>query len=93
MKNQPSFFELSPDELSTLASLVAIGISKGLNVQEISSLGNFITAVGTLMTTISAQIELLTVQKEEQQKEVQTDDVQKQIKELKEQMQKILNEK
>lgn len=67
-----------------MANLVAIGFSKRLNVQEINSLDNFITAVKTLMTTIGAQIELLTVQKEEQQKEVSTDEMQKQIKELRE---------
>ncbi|MCC5467853.1 hypothetical protein [Pelosinus baikalensis] len=83
---QMLFFELSPDELTILAALVALGFSKSLDGNQTNVLGNFLAAVGTLMTMIVAQEQALVVQKEETQS-----DVQKQIKELQGQMQKILN--
>lgn len=94
-KCQMLFFELSSDELTILAALVALGFSKSLDVNQTNILGNFLAAVGTLMTTIVAKEQALDVPKDETQvekKETQPD-VQKQIKELQEQMQKILNNK
>lgn len=82
---QMLFFELSPDELTILAALVALGLSKSLDLNQTNVLGNFLAAVGTLMTTIVAEKQALGVQNETQS------DVQKQIKELQDQMQKILN--
>jgi len=82
---QMLFFELSPDELTILAALVALGLSKSLDLNQTNVLGNFLAAVGTLMTTIVAETQALDVQNETQS------DVQKQIKELQDQMQKILN--
>lgn len=60
MENEMLFFELSTDELTILASLVALGFSKGLTAEQINVLGNFLAAVGTLMTTIVAQDQALT---------------------------------
>lgn len=52
---QMLFFELSPDELTILAALVALGFSKSLDLNQTNVLGNFLAAVGTLMTTIVAE--------------------------------------
>lgn len=92
---QMLFFELSPEELTILAALAALGFSKSLDVNQTNVLGNFLAAVGTLMTTIVAQEQALDVQKKETQVEKKgtQPDVQKQIKELQEQMQKILDKK
>ncbi|SDD66085.1 hypothetical protein [Sporomusa acidovorans] len=87
MENEMLFFELSTDELTILAVLVALGFSKGLNINQINVLGNFLAAVGTLMTMIVAQEQALT----SLQQEKQADDVQNQIKELEQQIQQILN--
>lgn len=93
MKNEMLFFELSTDELTFLASLVALLLSRGLNADQINVLGNFIIAVGSLMTTIAAQEAALIAQNEKQQNEKNSDDVQKQIKELQEKIQQILEKK
>lgn len=89
------FFELSSDELTILASLVTLGFSKGLTADQMNILGNFLAAVGTLMTTIAAKEQALTTieQKKQQEQEKQSDDTQQQIKELQEKIQQILEEK
>ena len=79
------FFELSPEELTILATLLALSFYKSLNLDQANVLGNFLAAVGTLMTAIVAEKQVLDAQNKPQV------DVQKQIKELQEQMQKILN--
>ena len=89
MKNEMLFFELSTDELTFLASLIALILSRGLNADQINILGNFIVAVGSLMTTIAAQEAALIAQSEKNS----NDDVQKQIKELQEKVQQILEKK
>ncbi len=48
--------DLSGCELVTLASIVAVTISKGLTAGEINTLGNFFTAIGTNLTTIAGQM-------------------------------------
>lgn len=82
---QMLFFELSPEELTILAALLALSLYKSLSLDQTNVLGNFLAAVGTLMTAIVAEKQVLDAQNQPQI------DVQKQIKELQDQMQKILN--
>lgn len=90
MENDILFFELSRDELTLLASLVALALSKRLDVDQINILGNFLAAVGTLMATIAAQEAVFIAQQEEAENENQANDVLRQIKELQEKVQQIL---
>jgi hypothetical protein len=90
MENKIVFFELSSDELTIWASIIAIAISKELNLDQINILGNFLAAVGTLMTTIAAQEVTILAEQEKKEKEKQAEDVQKQIKEIQEIIHQIL---
>jgi hypothetical protein len=72
----------SPDQLSILASVVAISLAKDKSANEVNVLGNFIAAVGAQLLTIAAQQESL---KSQQEKENQIADLKKQIKDLKSQ--------
>lgn len=45
---------LSGSELVTFSALFSILLSNGLTSSEIDTLGNFLTAVGTNLTTIAA---------------------------------------
>lgn len=45
---------LSGAELVALAAIISIFISDGLNANEIDTLGNFFTALGTNLTTIAS---------------------------------------
>lgn len=51
-----SLNNLSGCELVALASIIAIEISKGLTADEINTLGNFFTAIGSNLTAIGGQI-------------------------------------
>ncbi|EPY2302884.1 hypothetical protein [Clostridium sporogenes] len=46
---------ISPEELALLANLIALELSKGKNANELNVLGNLLAAVGTIISTISAQ--------------------------------------
>lgn len=46
---------LSPNELSIAATAIAIAIAEGRTADEVNVLGNFIIAVGSILTTIAAQ--------------------------------------
>lgn len=46
---------MSPKQLSILATLVAIELSEGLDNNALNVLGNFLTAVSSIMLTIAAQ--------------------------------------
>ncbi|MBW5457480.1 hypothetical protein GPJ60_08450 [Clostridium sporogenes] len=46
---------ISPEELALLANLIALELSKGKNANELNVLGNVLAAVGTIISTISAQ--------------------------------------
>lgn len=88
-----SLFEsINSDELATTATLIAVASSKVLNVEELNVLGNFIIAVGSIMTSIASQEQALKVQKDTTKSETQEkgDDVQKQIKDIQEQIQYLL---
>lgn len=50
-----SLNSLSPNELSILASAIAIGLAEDRNTDEINVLGNLIVAVGSILLTIAAQ--------------------------------------
>ncbi|EJO5349014.1 hypothetical protein NRP93_003166 [Clostridium botulinum] len=46
---------ISPEELSLLANLIAIELSKGRSVNELNVLGNLVSAIGSIISTIAAQ--------------------------------------
>ena len=46
---------ISPEELAILANLIALEISKGKSTNELNVLGNLISAIGTIISTIAAQ--------------------------------------
>ncbi len=48
--------ELSGSELVTLATVISIWISQNLTSDEINTLGNFFTALGSNLTLISGQL-------------------------------------
>ncbi|WP_251861015.1 hypothetical protein [Clostridium sp. Marseille-Q2269] len=50
---------ISPEQLSILANLIALELSKGRSINELSVLGNLLTAVGAIILTIEAQKENL----------------------------------
>ncbi|MEW9094915.1 MAG: hypothetical protein AB2417_07495 [Clostridiaceae bacterium] len=47
--------DISPQELATLANIVAIALTEGRTADESNVLGNFLAAVGALILTIAAQ--------------------------------------
>ena len=51
-----SFYSLSADEQVTLALIVSLLLSEGLNENELNILGNFIEAVGQNMLLIQAVV-------------------------------------
>jgi hypothetical protein len=58
----------SPEELSILASAVAISLARDRTKDEINVLGNFTAAVGAILLTIAAQKESIeTLQDKKQQ--------------------------
>ncbi|MGO5066675.1 hypothetical protein FDF31_09280 [Clostridium sporogenes] len=46
---------ISPEELSLLANLIALELSKGKSSDELNVLGNLISAVGAIISTIASQ--------------------------------------
>ncbi|MFT8315720.1 MAG: hypothetical protein ABF633_15945 [Clostridium sp.] len=74
------FDSLSPKELVILANLVALTLTEGKSSSDNNVLGNFLTAVSGIILSIAAQQQNLESLKE---KEKQIQDLQKQIKKLK----------
>lgn len=56
---------LSPEDLLLLSNTVAISLSKDKDANEINVLGNFLVGIGSLMTLIAAQQQLLLSSKED----------------------------
>lgn len=52
----PYFYTLSADEQATLALVIALILSEGLNENELNILGNFIEAVGQNILLIQAVV-------------------------------------
>ena len=77
------FDSLSPKELVILANLVALTLTEGKSSSDNNVLGNFLTAVSGIILSIAAQQQNLESLKE---KEKQIQDLQKQIKKLKNDM-------
>ncbi len=50
---------LTPQQISILASIIAIALSKDKTVLQLNILGNIIVAVGSLLLTIAAQQDCL----------------------------------
>ena len=67
----------SPEELSILASAVAISLARDRTKDEINVLGNFTAAVGAILLTIAAQKESID---NLQDKKQQLKDLKKELK-------------
>lgn len=67
MKNNPLhklneiLLTLNPIEFTTLAYLIGIILSQGLNYNEIQSLGNFYEQIGQTLLTIGQQAQTLNI--------------------------------
>ena len=70
----------NPEQLSFIANLLAITISKGKSTDEVNVIGNFIVGVGGLILTIAAQRQFC---ESKQDKIKQIEDLNKQIKSIK----------
>lgn len=46
---------LSPNELSIAATVIGIALAEGRTADEVNVLGNFVLAIGSILTTIGAQ--------------------------------------
>ncbi|ABK62580.1 MULTISPECIES: hypothetical protein [Clostridium] len=67
------FRNSSAQQLAAASSLIAIILSKNLNLEEINVLGNFIASIGATLLTIAAQLaaeESQKIKAEEKQKEI-----------------------
>ncbi|GAB6150070.1 hypothetical protein [Clostridium novyi] len=67
------FRNISAQQLAAASSLIAIILSKNLNLEEINVLGNFIASIGATLLTIAAQLaaeESQKIKAEEKQKEI-----------------------
>jgi len=85
-----------PEELGLLAALLGVAPARLLSIEELNVLGNLLVAAGSVMLVIAAQAEFLRVQKEEKEakeKEVKdsTPSVEEQIRELREQLQALID--
>lgn len=69
----------SAEQLSFLANLLAIAISKGKSVDQLNVIGNFIVGVGGLILIIAAQIQAC---ESKQDKIKQIKDLKRQLEEL-----------
>ncbi len=63
---------LCPNDVMILANVLAISLSEGKNADELNVLGNLIVAVGSLMLTSAAQMQIITAK--EQTKSTTTDE-------------------
>lgn len=59
------FSNMTPEELSILANIIAIGLAKNRSADDINVLGNLITAIGALLLVIAAQEQSLTALQEQ----------------------------
>lgn len=50
-----SFYNLTPEELSILATTIALELSQQKSADDLNVLGNFIVALGSLILTMAAQ--------------------------------------
>lgn len=57
------FDSLSDEDLTALAAAISIASQEVLSADDLNVLGNFVTAVGTLMLTAAAQRQVLTTAK------------------------------
>lgn len=75
-----SFNSVTPNELAVLADLIAIALSEGKSANENNVLGNLLVAIGSIVLTIAAQQQNVNSLED---KKKQIDDLQKQLKQLK----------
>lgn len=50
-------YSMGPDELALLSSIIAIALAKGKTNDEVNILGNLISAIGSILSTIASQRE------------------------------------
>ena len=55
---------LCPNDVMLLANVLAISLSEGKSADELNVLGNLIVAVGSLMLTSAAQIQIIASKEE-----------------------------
>jgi len=76
-----TFSNLSPQEIITLAWIISISLKDDLAAEELFAMGTFLISIGTLANNMAAQLVLI--------KSQQPTDADKQIKELKNEVQKL----
>lgn len=69
----------NPEQISVMANLLAIAITKGRSQDQLNLIGSFISLVGSLVQTIAAQKSFC---ESKQEKMEQIRELKKQIKEL-----------
>ncbi len=78
---------INPDELVLIAFLLGITPIKSHNPDELNVLGNFLVAIGGIILTAAAQQQYLISQKQNDKQ-----DMQKQIEELRLQIQQLIDQ-
>lgn len=69
----------SPEQISVIANILTLIISKGRSAEELNVLGNFIVGVGSLLLTIAATMESCS-SKEDKVKQI--NDLRRQVTDL-----------
>jgi len=86
------FRSINTDELAAAATTIAVASSRVLNAEELNVLGNFIIAVGSIMTSLASQEQALIDREETKKNKTEEigNNVQKQIKDLQDQITGLL---
>ncbi|MDK2811652.1 MAG: hypothetical protein PWR27_2361 [Petroclostridium sp.] len=77
--NTPCFFSLPPQQFTLLAVLLGFALASNLSLDQQSSFGNFLQAMGQVIITINAQGSTLQAQQDDQQIAQQIELLKKQI--------------
>lgn len=79
---------IGSDKLAILATIIAVALSKGLNLQQVNVFGNFWVSVGSIMLMIAAQDEAIKTRSEATET-----DTQQQLQDMQEQLKQLIKEK
>lgn len=80
-----SFNDINPDELVLLATLIGIAIADDKGIEEQTTVGNFIIAIGATILAIASQKEFLALAEmkaDEEKSKKEIEEIKQQIKEL-----------
>ncbi|MBP2625945.1 MAG: hypothetical protein H6Q68_656 [Firmicutes bacterium] len=85
---------IGPNQLAILSALIAIELSEGKTINEINVIGDFLIAIGSVMTTIAAQQQNQQEGQQNQEQnpnaqEQQSSNMQAQIQQLQEQLEEL----